>query len=199
MKNPSVKPARLTEAIKNASDFEKRGEDILAQADEPEVEVTDRPSFSSVDPDETHEDLADATGAFAQSVDTITSGMLVILGQFDTSLKRAERLNRLALFMSVLMTLVAASSAWSVWKIQSILHSIAEADRRIDGMSRRLETAQAEQPRLVVVSDDSGGSRVVLRVPEILPTPSGSASSPPRAPATSVEFPLSTPIPTQKR
>lgn len=131
-------------------------------------------------------DLAEATGAFAESVETITIALQLIIGKFDATLGRIERVVRISTFAALLLILVLLVMGWALFRIESMLWRLEEdhdqlvtvrgqlnsaasslaaltkAQEKTDKKVADVQKKVADDAEIEIVPDDNGGAKVVI-------------------------------------
>lgn len=223
-------PEGLRDAIADEDVAAKKGEEILKEVmktlpppsppKSPARSVEDEEDEDeeeSVDLDEAADDLGEAAGVFAAGVDTITSALLVILGKFDESLKKGERILRQQKSMTFLLLLLFLGLAFLLYRVENVIDKLAESQDRVVMVSSQVGAAVTElrdlskaqqktdakvdevkaesekKPDIEIVSDNKGGAKVVITPKTASKTVSD--IRPPKTPETSKSAEPSPPPP----
>jgi hypothetical protein len=147
-------PEGLAEALEDSEALAKKGKaslDAAAKSLPPKARVVPLREEEEADTSgayESQEDLAEATGVFATSVDIITNALLVILGKFDESCTKQDRSNTRMAWILLIMVSVAGAMGWAVWRIEGMVHQQAEARVASLEAARKQSEAAAEMRKL---------------------------------------------------
>lgn len=131
--------------------------EVVELRDSSEVQLEEEERTSISDP-EAARDLQEGVGVFREAVDTITSSLLLIIGQFEEQVEHSAKLsskiasnNRVSRLNSLLSLVLILGVGYAVWQMRDITQQ-SQADLE----ERKLVTAE-----LIKVRDDLKAMKVV--------------------------------------